>query len=134
MDRFAVIAHDHANDAMVHGITRGDGIDVYLRFCELVGQPGQSTGPIVQEDGELFGDLHNRLRVEIESSRLVPRRTITDEGREGEGEKPQIPKSKSQSPKNSKSRRDGLFIDREPPYPVFSFVFQRRGSVASDVS
>src|SRR2546427_4829229 len=87
MDRFAVIAHDHANDAMVHGITGGDGIDIYLRFCELVGQPGQSAGPIVQENGELFGDLHNRFRVEIESSGSVPRRTITDEGREGEGEK-----------------------------------------------
>src|SRR5206468_4202498 len=34
----------------------------------------------------------------------------------------------------SKSRRDGLFIDREPPYPRFLFVFQRRGSVASVVS
>src|SRR5438552_1738980 len=34
----------------------------------------------------------------------------------------------------SKSRRDGLFIDRQPPYPRFLFVFQRRGSVASDVS
>src|SRR5205085_12306532 len=34
----------------------------------------------------------------------------------------------------SKSRRDGLFIDRQPPYPRFLFVFQRRGSVASVVS
>src|SRR5436309_5422288 len=33
-----------------------------------------------------------------------------------------------------KSRRDGLFIDRQPPYPRSLFVFQRRGSVASDVS
>src|SRR5436309_10417450 len=34
----------------------------------------------------------------------------------------------------SKSRRDGLFIDRQLPYLRFLFVFQRRGSVASDVS
>src|SRR5437763_1502074 len=34
----------------------------------------------------------------------------------------------------SKSRRDGLFIDRQPPSPRCLFVFQRRGSVASVVS
>src|SRR5439155_16136920 len=34
----------------------------------------------------------------------------------------------------SKSPRDGLFIDRQPPHPRFLFVFQRRGSVASVVS
>ena len=35
---------------------------------------------------------------------------------------------------SSKSRRDGLFIDRQPPYRHFLFVFQRRGSVASVAS
>ena len=32
----------------------------------------------------------------------------------------------------SKSRRDGLFIDRAPSTLVFLFVFQRRGLVRSD--
>lgn len=52
------IADDEPDDDMIHGVAGGDGVDVYFLRAEDIAQTSQHAGPIFQEDGELFCNLH----------------------------------------------------------------------------
>src|ERR1017187_4451505 len=59
--RLPVIAHDHANDTMVHRIAGSDSVDVDLGLSEGVRYARQCAGPVVQKDCQLFCNLHKSI-------------------------------------------------------------------------
>lgn len=65
MDRLPVVAQDHANDDVVHGVAGGEGEDVDLRFGQRVANARERAGPVLQKNGELFGDVHDSSGVEV---------------------------------------------------------------------
>ncbi len=59
----AVVAGHDADNTMVHRIACGDGVDVDFGFSEGVGKASEGAGAIIQEDRELFGEVHSSRMV-----------------------------------------------------------------------
>src|ERR1022692_2077687 len=79
VQRPPVVAHDQANDTVVHRITRSDGVDVDLGLSEGVQNARQRAGPVVQEDCQLFCDLHKyNTSLALRVPRLFHVTTILD--------------------------------------------------------
>ena len=56
--RAARVADDHAHDGVIDRVAGGDGVDVDLGFAEGVAHAGEGARAVVEEDGELLGQVH----------------------------------------------------------------------------
>ena len=86
VQRFAVIAHHHANDAVIHCIARRDSINIDFGFGQRVRQARQGPWPIIQKDGELLRDLHSLSPLRLRFWCSVPCRKLADPGTERQPE------------------------------------------------
>ena len=59
--RFARVADDHPNNAMIDRVARRDGINIDFGCPQCITNPGQRSGTIIEEESKLSGDLHKRL-------------------------------------------------------------------------
>src|SRR5215469_9970329 len=71
MQRLTGIADDQSDHAMVHGVARGNGVNVDFRFGQSVDHASQGARAIIQKDGQLFGNLHKGLPVALTIARAL---------------------------------------------------------------
>jgi hypothetical protein len=63
--RFAPIADNHPDDAMVYSVAGRDGVDVNFGDAQRIANPGERARAIIQKKSQLGADLHSESRVAV---------------------------------------------------------------------
>src|ERR1051325_5621884 len=85
----AEIADHHTDDRVIDRIAGADGINVDFRAGQLVAYFGEHAGAVIEEDCELFCDLHTCLELEGFTAKKTTASmdcTLSDANRLGEWE------------------------------------------------